>query len=138
KLSLLTGLQPESFLPNKKLQEKLRSRINMLLSLDKKIENNKHKVDLKPNVDFVENNIDLYQVGVNSFFTNENRDNNAKVAVDGSGALAKHEIPEARLVKIIQSRPDSLRAISDLKKVFYFDLVLVPHFKKDGNFDDGK
>jgi hypothetical protein len=62
KLSLLTGLQPESFLPNKKLQEKLRSRINMLLSLDKKIENNKNKVDLKPNVDFVENNIDLYEI----------------------------------------------------------------------------
>lgn len=138
KLSELIGFEQTTFIPNEELREILRSRINKVLSLEDEIERNKNKVDLKPNVDFVQNNLTFYDNGFDSFLKKEDQNNILQIEFGGSGKITKNQISEERISKIIQSIPDSLRKISDLKKVLYFDLALVPHFKEDGNFDEIK
>jgi hypothetical protein len=138
KLSELTGFDQSSFIPNEELRENLRSTMNKVLPLEEEIEKNRNKVDLKPNVDFVQNNLNIYNDRFNSFLKKEDQDNIMKIEFDGSGEITKDQISEERISKMIQSIPYSLRKISDLKKVLYFDLALVPHFKEDGNFDEIK
>ena len=136
KLSELTGFNKNVLSSNELLQVPIRSRISEVLSLAERIEANKNKEDLKPSVDFVKNNVDFYKSGFTSFLTKEDTHSPSQITFGGSGELVKKQIPEITISQIIASIPTALRKISDLKKVLYFDLVLVPYFKEDGNFDE--
>ena len=133
KLSKITWIEKSQLLPNKQIKEKTSPELIEILNIQD-IEKNKDKTDLKPNVEFVEKHVTEYQHGINELLKKEDNENRMKIEFGWEGKITRQQIPESMIAKIIQSIPKSLRDISNLKKIFYYDTILVPDFDEKGNF----
>lgn len=112
-----------------------------------KIEKNKDKLDLKPNIDFVSQHKDTYETGLARILEREPSPE-AQEWIDGIEFIGEQDIVDPQVHpedvrKILSVMPGSLIKLSKLKTVSYHTfgnprVIPVPGFDDDGNLDQRK
>jgi hypothetical protein len=122
----------------------VRSDVLSLLSEADAIEEKKDRLDLRPNIDFVEKNIGYFEDGfaemLNRKVTKEAKKWVEGVKFKGEEDVVKPQVMPEECRSILMRMPESLREISKLERVNYhlFDsginLIPVPGYDENGNF----
>ncbi len=104
------------------------------------IEANQNKLDLRPNLAFVEKHLDQYKAGIAKIL---NRPADPKAiqwadAVQITGSTQSTQLSAEQIRSFLSRMPSSLRELSHLKEVAIQDFILVPGFDEHGNFDSSK
>lgn len=125
-----------------------REQLKTVLSDAEKIEANKDKLDLKPNVDFVSTNKDKFETGVNGILQKEpdkeSIDWSENITFNGVEDIVFPQISPDECKKILARMPKSLIQLSKLEKIDYHlfnsgkHLLPVPGFNEDGSFNPAK
>ncbi|MEK7461408.1 MAG: hypothetical protein AAB647_04325 [Patescibacteria group bacterium] len=134
-------------LPESTEQNPIRERLTSVLSEAEKVEANKDKLDLKPNIDFVSANIDKFETGLDSIYQRE-PDEDSKawsegIAFGGTDDIVSPQVSSDECKQILARMPKSLIEMSKLETVDYHTfgnvrVIPVPGFNEQGNFDSSK
>lgn len=134
-------------LPESTKQNPIRERLTSVLSEAEKVEANKDKLDLKPNIDFVSLNKYKFEKGLDAIYQRE-PDDDSKVwsegiAFSGTDDIVSPQVSLNECKQLLARMPKSLIEMSKLQTVDYHTfgnvrVIPVPGFDEQGNLDSKK
>jgi hypothetical protein len=134
--------QPDPTSKGSELPLKTRGALACALSPDERIEKNKDKLDLKPNIDFVSRHIDLYEKAVGSISKREpspsSLDWASKIEFVGDQDIVDPQLSSEDCRQLLSRMPEPLIQLSKLQTISYLKVIPVPGYDDQGNFDDKK
>ena len=105
------------------------------------IEKNKDKLDLKPDINFVSEHIEIYEQGLKRLLNlpkiPKSEEFAKNVKFEDLEKIVQPQISPNKARDIISVMPESFISLSDLESVKYFDRVPVPIYNDDGDFLGG-
>lgn len=146
-LKHLEGLTGEVQLPETTKQNHICERLTSVLSEAEKVEANKHKLDLKPNIDFVLKNVGRFEEGLNSILQREADEDSIawskQISFNGVDDIVAPQVSPEECKQLLARMPKSLIEMSKLQTVDYHTfgnvrVIPVPGFDEQGNFDSKK
>lgn len=125
----------------------VRKILTSVLSEAEKIETNKNKLDLKPNIDFISANKDKFEKGLDAIYQREPNENSKawseKIIFNGTDDIVSPQVSPEESKQLLARMPKILIEISKLQTVEYHTygkirVIPVPWFDEQGNFDQNK
>lgn len=103
-----------------------------------KAEENKAKMDLKPNVEFVANNIAVYRTGIAKMLSRTEplaaEGLIARIGFDNLEGMVGAQLNPEEIRRLLRAMPESLIKLSKLVTVQYFGSIPIPTFDENGVF----
>lgn len=125
----------------------IREQLASYLSEAGKVEKNKSKLDLRPSINFVSGNRDIFEKGLNEILqrepTNEPVAWSKKISFHGTEDVVCPQVSPDECVEVLARMPEVLIELSKLTLIDYHPfghvrVIPVPGFDEHGNFDSKK
>lgn len=115
------------------------SSVKLALTADELSEENKNKLDLKPNVAFVAEHIGRFQEGLARLMARPTSEQGValanKVTFSEEGDIVHPQLTPDEIRTLLRVMPPALAEISQLEHISYHKVIHVPGFDAKGNFD---